>query len=78
LQCVNNPEEEDHELNPIPGSPPDLLKPPAGCPFVDRCEKAMRICKVKMPEYTQLSDTHASACWLNELARRNEGGAHNV
>jgi oligopeptide transport system ATP-binding protein len=44
LGCVNNPE-KDQELHPIPGSPPDLLQPPAGCPFVDRCEKAMKICK---------------------------------
>jgi len=76
LDCINNPEEDDKDLNPIPGSPPDLLKPPAGCPFVDRCDKAMKICKVKMPEYEQLSDTHISACWLNELNRRRAGGTN--
>lgn len=75
LSCVNNPEAEERELLPIPGSPPDLLKPPMGCPFVDRCEKAMRICKLRMPERTQLSDTHASLCWLNEFNRRTKGGA---
>ncbi|HIU47072.1 MAG TPA: ABC transporter ATP-binding protein [Candidatus Fimadaptatus faecigallinarum] len=74
LNCINDPTEEDKELTPIPGSPPDLLKPPAGCPFVDRCDKAMRICKLRMPEETRLSDTHVSACWLNELARRGGGG----
>ena len=74
LECINNPEEENRDLRPIPGSPPDLLKPPAGCPFVDRCERAMRICKLKMPEYTRLSDTHVSACWLNEWSRRQVGG----
>ena len=45
LNCINNPEDDDKDLQPIPGSPPDLLNPPKGCPFVDRCEKAMRICK---------------------------------
>ena len=74
LQCINNPEEDDKELNPIPGSPPDLLKPPTGCPFVDRCGEAMKICKLRMPEATRLSDTHVSACWLNELNRRRGGG----
>ena len=63
LACVNNPE-EDTELRPIPGSPPDLIKPPAGCPFVDRCDKAMKICKMKMPPERKLSDTHAVCCWL--------------
>ena len=65
LACVNNPE-EDTELRPIPGSPPDLIKPPAGCPFVDRCDKAMKICKMKMPPERKLSDTHAVCCWLTE------------
>ena len=77
LACINNPEQEDRELHPIPGSPPDLLKPPAGCPFVDRCSKAMKICKLQMPEVTRFSPTHESACWLNELTRRKgvEAGA---
>ena len=70
LSCVNNPEEDEKDLTPIPGSPPDLLKPPAGCPFVDRCERAMKVCKIRMPEYEVFSDTHKSACWLNELCRR--------
>lgn len=63
LQCVPNPDKEDEELNPIPGTPPDLLKPPAGCPFVDRCAYAMRICKQKMPEATAFTDEHQCACW---------------
>lgn len=65
LACVNNPE-EDNELRPIPGSPPDLIKPPVGCPFVDRCDKAMKICKLKMPPEWNLSDTHVVRCWLTE------------
>ena len=74
LGCINNPEEEDKPLRPIPGSPPDLLKPPLGCPFVDRCEQAMKICKLRMPAPEALSETHTSACWLNELDRRKRGG----
>ena len=65
LACVNNPE-EDNELRPIPGSPPDLIKPPVGCPFVDRCDKAMKICKLNMPPERNLSDTHVVRCWLTE------------
>ena len=76
LNCVNNPEEDDKELTPIPGSPPDLLKPPAGCPFVDRCDRAMRVCKARMPQAAEFSDTHMSACWLNEKRRREEVAQH--
>ena len=76
LNCINNPEEDDKELTPIPGSPPDLLKPPIGCPFVDRCDRAVRVCKTRMPEATEFSDTHVSSCWLNEKKRREEAKRH--
>ena len=66
LNCINNPEEDDKELIPIPGSPPDLLNPPLGCPFADRCGSAMELCKTKMPPALIFSETHTSACWLNE------------
>lgn len=51
-------------LASIPGSPPDLLKINSGCPFVNRCECAMKICKDYLPARTAESDTHAYSCWL--------------
>ncbi len=69
LKCVNNPQKQT-KLQPIAGSPPDLLNPPAGCPFVDRCPNAMRICKDHMPSVTEYSATHQCACWLNEAEKR--------
>src|SRR5699024_12398772 len=54
------------ELQAIPGSPPDLKDPPKGCPFAARCPYAMKVCKDHMPDYTELSDTQKSACWLLE------------
>lgn len=56
--------ENKERLIPIDGTPPDLLKPPAGCPFAPRCDHAMKICMTQMPEYTHSSDTHRAACWL--------------
>lgn len=56
-------------LKAIPGSPPNLASPPKGCPFVTRCPYAMNICEEENPDYTNLSETHKSACWLqNDLA----------
>lgn len=52
------------KLIPIEGSPPDLLKPPAGCPFAARCDYAMRICAEKMPDMYEVEDGHRSMCWL--------------
>jgi len=53
------------ELVPIPGSPPDALDPPKGCPFTARCPYAMKICSEEMPGYTSFSTEHQAACWLH-------------
>ena len=53
------------KLIPIPGSPPDLMNPPAGCPFAARCPKAMRICSMAPAELTELGPNHRAACWLH-------------
>ena len=52
------------KLIPIPGSPPDLIAPPPGCPFVARCPYAMNICNSALPEMTRLSQTHCARCRL--------------
>ncbi|SEN56914.1 ABC transporter ATP-binding protein [Lihuaxuella thermophila] len=54
----------DQDLQPIPGSPPNLLNPPKGCPFAARCKYAMKICTQEMPETSDVSSTHRVACWL--------------
>lgn len=51
-------------LQPITGSPPDMLRPPAGCPFAPRCQHARQICAKKQPPYVQVSPGHQSLCWL--------------
>lgn len=79
LKSVASGEEEEgaeeKKLEPIPGSPPDLLQPPKGCAFVDRCEKAMAICKNYSPEKTEFSESHCCRCWLydQEVQRLLEG-----
>lgn len=53
-----------NKLYSIPGTPPDLLKPPVGCPFASRCAYCMEICKEEMPEVTKITETHEVQCWL--------------
>ena len=60
----NIKQDKSQRLTPIPGSPPDMTNPPAGCPFAPRCPHARRICMEQMPPYTQLDPTHRSMCWL--------------
>ncbi len=65
LQSVPGAGERTKEqLTPIPGSPPDLMNPPVGCPFVARCNYAMKICNLAHPELREVGKGHVSACWL--------------
>ena len=56
--------ESKEELYALGGTPPDLLLPLNHCPFADRCEYCMPICKERKPQETVLSDTHKVSCWL--------------
>ena len=65
LRSVPNPKENTKEkLKPIEGQPPDLLKPPVGCPFAARCDYAMKICIEKQPPQFKVVENHSAACWL--------------
>ena len=65
LNSINNSaKESDEPLVPIPGTPPDLLKLPAGCAFMSRCPYTMNICEVQLPPEKRYSETHCSRCWM--------------
>ncbi len=65
LKAVPRIDEEERErLSTIKGIPPDLIAPPKGCPFAQRCEYAMRICFEKIPDYYEVNGTHRVMCWL--------------
>ena len=51
------------ELAFIPGSPPDLISPPAGCRFAPRCPFAKAKCLANEPEMTVMAPEHSVACW---------------
>lgn len=57
-------QEKGVKLSSIEGTPPDLFKPPSGCPFADRCDYAMTICKETMPEPLEVAVGHSCSCWL--------------
>ena len=48
-------------LQPIPGSPPNMLQPPDGCAFSARCEYATKVCLTGMPELAPIGSS-MSAC----------------
>ncbi len=69
LNSVPNPKKLIKErLIPIKGHPPDLLKPPPGCPFAPRCKHTMKICLKNRPPLYNISEDHKAACFLNHEA----------
>jgi oligopeptide/dipeptide ABC transporter ATP-binding protein len=49
LASIPNINIDQEKLETMPGSPPDLMNLPSGCPFHPRCPKVMDICKRSEP-----------------------------
>jgi peptide/nickel transport system ATP-binding protein len=56
---IDNPA---HKPRGIPGSIPNLLKPPAGCRFHPRCALATDVCRNTKPALRELAPAHRVAC----------------
>ena len=56
------------KLQPITGTPIDLLNLPKGCPFAPRCDAAMKICIRQAPESMDINEFHKASCWMNVKA----------
>lgn len=67
LASVPRLDEQRHsQLKTIEGSPPDLIKPPSGCPFMPRCAFARAICRTMPPlDPTAGKSDHLKACWVD-------------
>lgn len=48
----------------IPGTLPDLLRPPSGCRFHPRCSKAHTACLERQPDFREVELDHWTACHL--------------
>ena len=57
-------QDKSKKLRSIPGSPPDMIHPPKGCPFAPRCPYTMRICTEERPPYAYAGENRRSMCWL--------------
>ena len=53
------------KLATIPGSPPDCLSLPPGCPFAPRCGFTVERCHHENPTLLQIRFEHEIACWID-------------
>jgi peptide/nickel transport system ATP-binding protein len=69
LGAFPNLHDDRRTLEVIPGSPPDLLDPPAGCRFHPRCPMAMDVCREVVPPEVRFPDGVRVACHLYAAGR---------
>lgn len=64
LSCIPTGSKDDTNLLPIPGTVPDLVNPPTGCRYADRCPSVMDICRSKPPQLIEVRPKHKVSCFL--------------
>ena len=75
MRSIPTVDNDGQKLEPIAGTPIDLLNMPQGCPFAPRCDAAMKICLRERCQRMQINDMHQAACWRNvKEALEKEGG----
>ena len=65
MRSIPTVDSDGSRLQPISGTPIDLLNMPAGCPFAPRCDAAMKICMRERCQRMQINEMHQAACWVN-------------
>ena len=65
LKSIPSAETAGKRLEPITGTPIDLLNMPKGCAFAPRCGSAMKICLKACPERMTINEDHQATCWMN-------------
>jgi oligopeptide/dipeptide ABC transporter ATP-binding protein len=67
------------QLQPIPGSPRNMLSAPAECPFAPRCRYEVEQSRAAVPPLEELETGHHVRCFnpvpADEWARSRLGGA---
>jgi len=73
MQSIPNIEDDEGKpLQPIGGTPIDLLNMAPGCAFAPRCKNCMKICLQQEPVEIWVGEDHLAACWMNAKEGANE------
>ena len=62
LKAIPRLDSEGEVLATIPGTPPNLLRLPKGCPFQERGHRVSDICRTQAPELTSFHEGRLRAC----------------
>ncbi len=65
MRSIPTADSSGERLEPISGTPIDLLNMPKGCPFAPRCDAAMKICIREKCDIMRINEEHEAACWMN-------------
>ena len=63
LRSIPSVQSTERRLQPIAGTPIDLLNIPKGCPFAPRCDSTMKICLKEKADMYEISKEHSVSCW---------------
>ncbi len=78
MRSIPTVDSDGSRLEPISGTPIDLLNMPKGCPFAPRCDAAMKICMRERCQRMQINDWHQAACWVNVKEAYEKGELEEV
>jgi peptide/nickel transport system ATP-binding protein len=70
--------ETRERLYSIPGAPPDLVNPPAGCRFAPRCRYATDRCRTEPPVLAGETSAHVYRCFFPVGLKEKAVGGHIV
>ncbi len=62
------PDADIERLIPIPGAPPNMLRPPSGCAFRIRCTYAAEVCAGDIPELVPFGSVETACVRVEEIA----------
>lgn len=62
LRAIPRVDDEGDELASIPGNPPNMTRPPKGCPFEPRCASAVEQCAQELSSLTEFAPGRRRAC----------------
>ncbi len=62
------PDANIERLVPIPGAPPNMLRPPSGCAFRIRCTYAAEVCAGEIPELVPYGSVETACVRVDEIA----------